>query len=667
MHGRSQGHAGFPGGWDAPEKPMADFGAFNQSPGDAWARPQQPARIQTNFPAAPTQSRAATLPTGAWTKWGREAQSLGMPKVATTIAASVPTAHPPPPQHQVQPAAAAAAAVVAPAHAAFQQAMAQRQAQLQEMLSHPGLAQGAAQAHLHPGLRRRQASAPAAAEHAPVWQQPKQSWQDWATTHQEQAAVRGHAKPQRPQQIQMSESWGSSEWTDVGRGRGHGGRRGGSENGASDGGWENKEDGGGWSEEGAGGGWGDGGGGAGAGWGAGGEHYGGEDAAWAKPVGGKREKERERGHGRSKSEHHDDGWGQADRGGWGDGNHGKSSREHKTHKTNAAWGQTQADAGWGSPKGDAGRTQATQAWGSSSRGRGGWGAIAEEDEEEETYNDEDEDEGDEDYDDLEDMYLDPREGDRKRKTNSGISYQYQSPAERPAPMLPPGGMSVDQPLTTFASFSPMNPHAPSGPNPDHSRTMNIAVGRMNTVFELSPPRRGLGENTFVDSRGATIMAAQNAFYNSKRRPARDRVYWGFNPDKDQRVQSLLGWIQAMSNGLATVGVQRFLQTGQRGALFASAGYQVEVTPGAPKQPAFDWLTLEQIRPTMDRILQESVVCYKPMSQVVVFVFLLSKSGSSMAVWRRKLLVPESLRMANKDALEHTIAALPEERIVYVDE
>ncbi|EKM59051.1 uncharacterized protein PHACADRAFT_249227 [Phanerochaete carnosa HHB-10118-sp] len=265
------------------------------------------------------------------------------------------------------------------------------------------------------------------------------------------------------------------------------------------------------------------------------------------------------------------------------------------------------------------------------------------------------------------MYLDPRDRDRKHKTNSGISYQYQPPAERPAPALAPAGAASAAPqLTTFASFGPVDVHTPSVPNPEQSRTMNIAAGRMATVFELSPPRQGLGENTFVESRGAAFELARRAF-NSRRRLARERIHWGFNPDKDDRVSSLLRWIQAMSNGLATVGVQRFLQTGQRGALFANADFQASVTPGAPKQPAFDWLTLEQVRPTMDRILQESVVCYKPMSKVVVFVFLPSKSGNSMAVWRRKLPVPESVRMANKDALEYVISTLPEEKIVYVDE
>lgn len=113
-------------------------------------------------------------------------------------------------------------------------------------------------------------------------------------------------------------------------------------------------------------------------------------------------------------------------------------------------------------------------------------------------------------------------------------------------------------------------------------------------------------------------------------------------------------------------MQQFLATGQRGALFANADYRVNA-PGGPTQPAFDWLTLQQLQPTLDKIFQESVVCYKPARQVIVFVFLLSKSGSSMAVWRRKLPVPESVVLANREAFARTLEALPKDKVVYVDE
>ena len=89
--------------------------------------------------------------------------------------------------------------------------------------------------------------------------------------------------------------------------------------------------------------------------------------------------------------------------------------------------------------------------------------------------------------------------------------------------------------------------------------------------------------------------------------------------------------------------------------------------GSPTTPAFDWVAQEQLKSTLDKILQESVVCYRPDRQVIVFVFLLSPSGNSMAVWRRKLAIPESLRAAHEQEIEETKADLDEDYPVYVEE
>ena len=85
------------------------------------------------------------------------------------------------------------------------------------------------------------------------------------------------------------------------------------------------------------------------------------------------------------------------------------------------------------------------------------------------------------------------------------------------------------------------------------------------------------------------------------------------------------------------------------------------------QPAFDWVTMSQLRATLDLILQESVALYDPAAQVIIFVFLLSPSGNSMAVWRRKLAIPEALRFAHEQEIDETKASLEEDYPVYVDE
>ncbi|TBU24354.1 hypothetical protein BD311DRAFT_857790, partial [Dichomitus squalens] len=145
-----------------------------------------------------------------------------------------------------------------------------------------------------------------------------------------------------------------------------------------------------------------------------------------------------------------------------------------------------------------------------------------------------------------------------------------------------------------------------------------------------------------------LKPAKRALYN-RDRPTKEIIRWGFNPDKDPRV-GLLRWVAAMSNGLAEIGLQRFLDTRERGALFANADYRVSVSPGAPPQPAFDWITLSELQGTLDSTLRSSVTLYDPAFQVIVFVFLLLPSGNSMAVWQRKLNDPDVIRDTNQDEI-----------------
>jgi len=103
----------------------------------------------------------------------------------------------------------------------------------------------------------------------------------------------------------------------------------------------------------------------------------------------------------------------------------------------------------------------------------------------------------------------------------------------------------------------------------------------------------------------------------------------------------------MSYGLANLGVLKFLETGERGALITNVQYRAKKSP---LEPAFDYLTWTQANQTFDRTLQQSLAYYDPETQVVVFVFLLSESQNSMAIWRRKLSIPVSLRTQLGDAL-----------------
>lgn len=111
-------------------------------------------------------------------------------------------------------------------------------------------------------------------------------------------------------------------------------------------------------------------------------------------------------------------------------------------------------------------------------------------------------------------------------------------------------------------------------------------------------------------------------------------------------------------------LQKFLQTRERGALIVNAAYR---PVHSPNEPAFDWVTWNQIQRTMDRILQESVGYYNPAMHIIVFVVLPSPSGNSVAIWRRKLSIPNNIRLAYQAQITQAMASLRKEYPVFVDE
>jgi hypothetical protein len=89
----------------------------------------------------------------------------------------------------------------------------------------------------------------------------------------------------------------------------------------------------------------------------------------------------------------------------------------------------------------------------------------------------------------------------------------------------------------------------------------------------------------------------------------------------------------------------------------------------PNQPAFDWLTFDELQLSMDRTLQESVAFYDPAVQVIVFVFLPSKSGNSVAIWRRKINVPNNTRLILQHEINVAMSGLRRQKdyVVHVNE
>jgi hypothetical protein len=111
---------------------------------------------------------------------------------------------------------------------------------------------------------------------------------------------------------------------------------------------------------------------------------------------------------------------------------------------------------------------------------------------------------------------------------------------------------------------------------------------------------------------------------------------------------------------------KFLQNKERGGLFINAIFRMRRNP---QEPALDWLTFKQLQGTMDKTLQESVAFYDPSAQVMVFVYLPSESGNSIAIWRVKINVPDKTKAKYKAEINEMVKSLPKhtDYIVCVDE
>lgn len=72
---------------------------------------------------------------------------------------------------------------------------------------------------------------------------------------------------------------------------------------------------------------------------------------------------------------------------------------------------------------------------------------------------------------------------------------------------------------------------------------------------------------------------------------------------------------------------------------------------------------------MDKTLQESVAFYDPAQIVLVFVYLPSHTGNSVAIWRRKIPVPGNIRRTYQQQIDKAKKALrqPKDYVVYVEE
>ncbi|KAF9481319.1 hypothetical protein BDN70DRAFT_548799 [Pholiota conissans] len=121
----------------------------------------------------------------------------------------------------------------------------------------------------------------------------------------------------------------------------------------------------------------------------------------------------------------------------------------------------------------------------------------------------------------------------------------------------------------------------------------------------------------------------------------EKIKWGLSENNiDKRPMIMLEWVETWAHTLAMTGLVKFIESRQRGALFINAAYRT-FSPTSVS-PDLDWRTLDQLRETRDRHLQKYTSEYNPASCVVVFVYLPSSTGRSVAIWLREIAIPEGL-------------------------
>lgn len=225
----------------------------------------------------------------------------------------------------------------------------------------------------------------------------------------------------------------------------------------------------------------------------------------------------------------DQSWGAQDNSGWGqqDGGNGWGQQESGWGQQDNGWGQ-QDDSGWGQHGGGG--------WGQ--QGGGGWGAQDKRSSKHKGAQRQwvEEEETEDGWDSLsEESYGDPKRKNfhpRPHNTNSAHFTHSQAFQE-----YKPGGSGYSMTSRTLA-------HAYAGtPLPE------------NPVFLPGPnPMTAYGDLRFIESKGQAIVPVQRAFFGRERK-AINRIHWMFPPNKDERVASLLNWIEAMRYDLAMYGVR----------------------------------------------------------------------------------------------------------------
>lgn len=111
------------------------------------------------------------------------------------------------------------------------------------------------------------------------------------------------------------------------------------------------------------------------------------------------------------------------------------------------------------------------------------------------------------------------------------------------------GYPEAQPQHQGGYFPSASSHHQSSP----SKTLFAALGSPDVARPFGLPPSNIHSHRLIESQGAALSRAHKAFY-AQERLAKDRIHWSFPPDKDERVSSLLRWIEGMSEAIGALGV-----------------------------------------------------------------------------------------------------------------
>lgn len=143
----------------------------------------------------------------------------------------------------------------------------------------------------------------------------------------------------------------------------------------------------------------------------------------------------------------------------------------------------------------------------------------------------------------------PRDGETQMKRTMAMT-MVMAGAQVAMPKLTPGAQKKGRTNSMWSADKSV-PSTYSMP----SKTLSHAYkGTTSNLYPGIVPNHKFADAELIESKGEAIMVAESALFG-RTRSAKDRIHWMFPSEKDERVVSLLFWIQSMEHAIGTWGVR----------------------------------------------------------------------------------------------------------------